>query len=200
MGTVGVMVLVAVLVMASTAGCTDPSPIPGELGKAPKAASIPASTSATDTEEAEAYKKGEEATRAYIARDNAAPMTPTPANLALATFTNKEKWFIDLVKRDGGVIRTSVILLSVRPVSYFAAPIRRAIIVTCQRLAGGIYDENDKNITVSPKGKPQSDKPRLVEMRYSLVARGPDHAMLIESSDLASVTGITPQKPCTRAA
>lgn len=189
----------AVLVMATAAGCADSSSSAGELGKTPSAAPTPAWTKATDAEKAEAYKKGEDTIRAYIASQLSDSMKTTSTSLALDPFIVKEQEFIDIAKSAGRTIKVKQLdLLSINPVDYTAMPIGNAIIVTCERLAGGIYDKKGKNVEVTPDGKPQSDKPRLVGMRYSLIQSTSSGRMLIEYADPVSTYDPDPPKPCTR--
>lgn len=188
----------AVLVMATAAGCADSSSSAGELGKTPSAAPTPAWTKATDAEKAEAYKKGEDTIRAYIANRNDDPMKAAPTNLALDPFIVKQQEFIDGMKREGLRITSHSELVNLKPVDFMAMPIGNAIIVTCERLTGGIYDKTGKNVEVTPEGKPQSDKPRLIGKRYSLIQSTSSGRMLVEYADPVSAYDADPPKPCKR--
>lgn len=177
----------AVAVVATAASCAAPSSV---------VAPTPTEPDATDAEKAEAYKKGEDTLRAYIANRNDDPMKPTPANLALDPCIVEQQRFIDSIRNDGETLKTKLDLVAVKPVDYTAMPVGNTIIVTCERLTGGIYDKTGKNVTVTPDGEPQSDKARLIGKRYSLIRPTSGGRMQVKYADAVSAYDPEPPKPC----
>lgn len=153
---------VAALALAALAGCSS-SRAAGEP-VTPDPATVQAQKEAA---KAAAYKGSEEAIRAYVA-DDKDRMTPAAGWYAAQSFIDEQQQVIDAIKKQKLTIKISSRLASIEPVDYQGPPMNQARMAVCMIVTGGVYDSKGRNVTVTPEGKPITDKERRISSWFAM--------------------------------
>lgn len=153
----------AALALAALAGCSS-SRAAGEP-VTPDPATVQAQKEAA---KAAAYKESEAAIRAYVTDINAEPMKPAAGWYATQPFIEEQKQLFDEIKKQKLTIKISSKLASIEPVDYQGPPMTTAKMEACEIVTGGVYDSKGRNVTVTPEGKPITDKERRISSWYSM--------------------------------